>query len=150
MQQQTEKDEIREAATAKHNLQDIQAEQEFQEWWDKESRRIQGLPPVDRKEDERDGRSSRGGRSKGGQGQGQQRKRRGGGGKGSGNTTSTPAPSQQVPRGNGPDQPGQKNTVSTPRQQRTVHVDAAAGGNNARRGGRGGGRGRGKDRDRNT
>ncbi|KAB8224075.1 hypothetical protein BDV33DRAFT_165819 [Aspergillus novoparasiticus] len=150
MQQQTEKDEIREAATAKHNLQDIQAEQEFQEWWDKESRRIQGLPPVDRKEDERDGRSSRGGRGKGGQGQGQQRKRRGGGGKGSRNTTSTPAPSQQVPRGNGPDQPGQKNTVSTPRQQRTVHVNAAAGGNNARRGGRGGGRGRGKDRDRNT
>ncbi|RAQ47944.1 BTB domain and ankyrin repeat protein [Aspergillus flavus] len=150
MQQQTEKDEIREAATAKHNLQDIQAEQEFQEWWDKESRRIQGLPPVDQKENERDGRSGRGGRGKGGQGQGQQRKRRGGGGKGSGNTTSTPAPSQQLPRGNGPDQPGQKNSASTPRQQRTVHVGAAAGGNNARRGGRGGGRGRGKDRDRNT
>jgi hypothetical protein len=40
LQQQAEKDEIREAATAKHNLQDIQAEQEFQEWWDKESRRV--------------------------------------------------------------------------------------------------------------
>ena len=40
LQQQTEKDEIREAATAKHNLQDIQAEQEFQEWWDKESKRV--------------------------------------------------------------------------------------------------------------
>ncbi|KAE8137612.1 hypothetical protein BDV38DRAFT_85476 [Aspergillus pseudotamarii] len=149
MQQQTEKDEIREAATAKHNLQDIQAEQEFQEWWDKESRRIQGLPPVDQKENERDGRSGRGGRGKGGQGQGQQRKRRGGGGKGSGNT-STPAPSQKLPRNHGPDQSGQKNSASTPRQQRTGHVDAAAGGNNARRGGRGGGRGRGKDRDRNT
>ncbi|KAE8421708.1 hypothetical protein BDV36DRAFT_42447 [Aspergillus pseudocaelatus] len=149
MQQQTEKDEIREAATAKHNLQDIQAEQEFQEWWDKESRRIQGLPPVDQKENERDGRSGRGGRGKGGQGQGQQRRRRGGGGKGSGNT-SAPAPFQQLPRNHGPDQSGQKNSASTPRQQRTVHVDAAAGGNNARRGGRGGGRGRGKDRDRNT
>ncbi|OJJ45500.1 hypothetical protein ASPZODRAFT_26849 [Penicilliopsis zonata CBS 506.65] len=40
MQQQMEKDEIREAATAKHNLQDIQMEQEFQEWWDQESKRV--------------------------------------------------------------------------------------------------------------
>lgn len=40
IQQQAEKDEIREAATAKHNLSDIQAEQEFQEWWDKESKRV--------------------------------------------------------------------------------------------------------------
>jgi hypothetical protein len=40
LQQQTEKDEIREAATAKHNLQDIQLEQEFQEWWDMESKRV--------------------------------------------------------------------------------------------------------------
>ncbi|KAJ5302984.1 hypothetical protein N7476_009783 [Penicillium atrosanguineum] len=42
-QQQIEKDVIREAATAKHNLQEIQAEQEFQAWWDQESRRVQGL-----------------------------------------------------------------------------------------------------------
>ncbi|KAL1960369.1 hypothetical protein VTO42DRAFT_8329 [Malbranchea cinnamomea] len=40
-EQQTEKDIIREAATAKHSLQDIQLEQEFQEWWDKESKRVQ-------------------------------------------------------------------------------------------------------------
>lgn len=40
LQQQAEKDEIREAASAKHKLQDIQAEQEFQEWWDKESKRV--------------------------------------------------------------------------------------------------------------
>jgi inhibitor of Bruton tyrosine kinase len=40
VQQQAEKDEIREAATAKHNLQDIQAEQEFQQWWDQESKRV--------------------------------------------------------------------------------------------------------------
>lgn len=39
-QQQVEKDEIREAATAKHNLHDIQVEQEFQEWWDQESKRV--------------------------------------------------------------------------------------------------------------
>lgn len=47
MQQQSEKDEIREAASAKHNLQEIQQEQEFQEWWDKESKRVQGLPDPD-------------------------------------------------------------------------------------------------------
>ncbi|KAE8556144.1 hypothetical protein EYB25_000844 [Talaromyces marneffei] len=40
LQQQAEKDEIREAASAKHKLQDIQAEQEFQEWWDQESKRV--------------------------------------------------------------------------------------------------------------
>lgn len=40
LQQQAEKDEIREAATAKHSLQEIQLEQEFQEWWDKESKRV--------------------------------------------------------------------------------------------------------------
>ncbi|KKZ68243.1 hypothetical protein EMCG_06066 [[Emmonsia] crescens] len=39
-QQQIEKDVIREAATAKHKLQDIQLEQEFQEWWDQESKRV--------------------------------------------------------------------------------------------------------------
>ncbi|OJK02318.1 hypothetical protein ASPACDRAFT_76718 [Aspergillus aculeatus ATCC 16872] len=77
MQQQTEKDEIREAATAKHNLEDIQLEQEFQAWWDKESRRIQGLPDPDTtapsaadKEEKGTSRSNRG-RGKGkGKGQG--------------------------------------------------------------------------------
>ncbi|KAL2012294.1 hypothetical protein VTN00DRAFT_5012 [Thermoascus crustaceus] len=43
LEQQTEKDELREAATAKHSLQDIQLEQEFQEWWDKESKRVMEL-----------------------------------------------------------------------------------------------------------
>lgn len=38
-QQQAEKDILREAAAAR-SLQDIQAEQEFQEWWDKESARL--------------------------------------------------------------------------------------------------------------
>ncbi|KAL1982094.1 hypothetical protein VTN96DRAFT_1749 [Rasamsonia emersonii] len=40
LEQQAEKDEMREAATTKHSLQDIQLEQEFQEWWDKESKRV--------------------------------------------------------------------------------------------------------------
>lgn len=39
-QQQREKDIIREAREAKRNLQDIQAEQEFQEWWDREAARM--------------------------------------------------------------------------------------------------------------
>ncbi|KAL9069938.1 MAG: hypothetical protein Q9157_005993, partial [Trypethelium eluteriae] len=39
LQQQAEKDTIREASTAKRSLQEIQQEQEFQEWWDKESRK---------------------------------------------------------------------------------------------------------------
>jgi hypothetical protein len=39
-QQQFEKEEIRAAATAKHSLHDIQLEQEFQEWWDQESKRV--------------------------------------------------------------------------------------------------------------
>ncbi|SLM33799.1 Regulator of chromosome condensation, RCC1 [Lasallia pustulata] len=38
-QQQTEKDVIKEAA-AKRSLQDIQQEQEFQQWWDMESRKV--------------------------------------------------------------------------------------------------------------
>ncbi|OJD21549.1 hypothetical protein ACJ73_07110, partial [Blastomyces percursus] len=39
-EQQIEKDVIREAVTTKHKLQDIQLEQEFQEWWDQESRKV--------------------------------------------------------------------------------------------------------------
>jgi len=39
-QQQLEKDIIKEAKEAKRNLQDIQAEQEFQEWWDREAARM--------------------------------------------------------------------------------------------------------------
>lgn len=38
-QQQTEKDIIKEAV-AKRSLQEIQQEQEFQEWWDQESRKV--------------------------------------------------------------------------------------------------------------
>lgn len=41
LEQQTEKDVIREAATARHNLEEIQLEQQFQEWWDQESKRVQ-------------------------------------------------------------------------------------------------------------
>ncbi|PYI12728.1 BTB domain and ankyrin repeat protein [Aspergillus sclerotiicarbonarius CBS 121057] len=153
MQQQTEKDEIREAATAKHNLEDIQLEQQFQEWWDKESRRIQGLPEPSSTPDttnNQEGRDTRGNRGRGkGQGQQQQqqqqRKRRGKGGA-NGTDTSTPQsqpPPAKPPRKDFPD--AQKK--STPRREQPQrppnrnHPDTAGG--NSRRGGRGGTRGRG-------
>lgn len=84
-QQQAEKEIIKEAA-AKRDLQDIQAEQEFQEWWDKECARVQeaerrattAATKASKKNKARGTRSSRGG--KGG-------KERGGA------STSTAAPS---------------------------------------------------------
>ncbi|KAJ5923208.1 hypothetical protein N7454_008453 [Penicillium verhagenii] len=65
-QQQAEKDEIREAATAKHNMEDIQAEQQFQQWWDQESKRVQGLqdPPESETSQQRTGKGGRGGKSR--------------------------------------------------------------------------------------
>lgn len=74
-QQQLEKDIIKEAA-AKRDLQEIQAEQEFQEWWDKESARVQaeeqagasGSKP--KKHRGRGGRGGRGGKG-GGKGRGE-------------------------------------------------------------------------------
>ncbi|KAJ5721589.1 uncharacterized protein N7483_009523 [Penicillium malachiteum] len=65
-QQQIEKDEIHEAATAKHNLQDIQVEQEFQQWWDQESKRVQGL--LEPEPQQRGGKAGRGGKASGGSG----------------------------------------------------------------------------------
>ncbi|KDB24315.1 hypothetical protein H109_03813 [Trichophyton interdigitale MR816] len=73
LQQQTEKDEIHEAATAKHNLHDIQIEQEFQEWWDQESKRVmqeeQAAAARAKMESEK-ARSRRGNSSRGGRGRG--------------------------------------------------------------------------------
>ncbi|KAF4554428.1 Regulator of chromosome condensation (RCC1) repeat-containing protein 3 [Elsinoe fawcettii] len=56
-QQQTEKDIIAKVKedNAKRSLQDIQAEQEFQEWWDAEERRLKieaGLLPTDEEDEE--------------------------------------------------------------------------------------------------
>ncbi|KAL4817267.1 hypothetical protein BDW67DRAFT_33404 [Aspergillus spinulosporus] len=127
MQQQTEKDEIREAATAKHNLQDIQAEQAFQEWWDKESRRVQGIPePGAEDEDtqgkgDRDGRGGRRGRGSKGPGGQSQRTRRGKGPQaqtqGQSQGASSPAQQSQVSRngsGAGASDRGQRQQLSTP------------------------------------
>ncbi|KAL4932640.1 BTB domain and ankyrin repeat protein [Aspergillus undulatus] len=142
MQQQTEKDEIREAATAKHNLQDIQAEQAFQEWWDKESRRVQGLPEPSEEQpgDERGGRGGRGDR--GNTEKGGQRKRRRKPPQQQVSSSGGTAQPQQPPR-NGPEQP---HTATTTRNGKShphpnlkqpskkSRVDAATSESSSRRG----------------
>ncbi|KAL4895074.1 hypothetical protein BDV59DRAFT_159611 [Aspergillus ambiguus] len=152
MQQQTEKDELREAATAKHNLEDIQLEQEFQEWWDKESRRVQGLPDPDDEDsaqttspgqDPRGGGRAGGGRRGKGAGGGSQQPQRKHRGKGPANAPAVSALSQQLPR-NGSEAPSkQQQPPSKPRRDRQAsgHHEGSASG--ARRGGGGRGRGRG-------
>ncbi|KAL3436265.1 hypothetical protein BDV09DRAFT_52673 [Aspergillus tetrazonus] len=148
MQQQTEKDEIREAATAKHNLQDIQAEQAFQEWWDKESRRVQGIPePGAEDEDtqkkaERDGRGGRRGRGSKGPGGQSQRTRRGKGPQaqtqGQSQGASSPAQQSQASRnGSGAGAPdrGQRQQLSTPTPKKPhTETHSAHSGNPSRRG----------------
>ncbi|KIW29899.1 uncharacterized protein PV07_05685 [Cladophialophora immunda] len=71
-QQQIEKIAVKEAV-AKKSLQEIQQEQEFQEWWDNESRRVQ--------EQEAQANAAAARRGKGGRGRGGQRR---GGGRGKG------------------------------------------------------------------
>ncbi|GFF80438.1 hypothetical protein IFM60648_05739 [Aspergillus lentulus] len=144
MQQQTEKDELREAATAKHNLQDIQLEQEFQEWWDKESRRVQGIPEPDSttaSQKESEGRGGRGGRGRGSN----NRKKRG---KGPENAAGPSGLTQQLSQAKG--QNGQKTSDSRRDnvQPETNGNHANAAGANSRRGGRGGHPRKGKERDR--
>jgi len=46
-------------------LQDIQAEQEFQEWWDKESKRVREEEAARKREEKRASRWRRGGRGAG-------------------------------------------------------------------------------------
>jgi hypothetical protein len=72
-QQELEKNAIKEAA-AKRDLQEIQAEQEFQEWWEKESARVQEAEQrssavatkASKRNRGRGGRSARGGKGTGG------------------------------------------------------------------------------------
>lgn len=160
MQQQTEKEELHEAATAKHNLEDIQLEQQFQEWWDKESRRVQGLPepgsaPDTTAQEARDGRGNRGR----GKGQGHQQRKRRGKGDGPNGTIDTstphsqsqsqPPPPSQPPRKDQRQQQQQKKTPFAPRREQQPqrpqangnHPDTTSG--SSRRGGRGAARGRG-------
>lgn len=75
-QQQTEKDIIKEAV-AKRSLQEIQQEQEFQEWWDQESRKVMEEEAQARNpsSSSRGGRGGRGKRRGGGRGRGRGRGR---------------------------------------------------------------------------
>jgi len=137
-QQQIEKDVIREAATAKHNLQEIQAEQEFQAWWDQESKRVQGLLDPEPKQ-QRNAKDGRGGKPSGSSGTPRKRRENKGVADGSGSQ----AQKQAAP---GPTTP-QKNTT-TPTQPRNAaghHTPHGSASKNARRGGPGN-RGKGKDR----
>ena len=73
-QQQFEKDVVKEAI-AKRDLQDIQAEQEFEEWWNQESARVQeaerrSSAPVAKGTKKHRSRGGRGGKS--GKGKGEQ------------------------------------------------------------------------------
>ncbi|KAL4869075.1 hypothetical protein BDV12DRAFT_196695 [Aspergillus spectabilis] len=142
MQQQTEKNELHEAATAKHNLEEIQAEQAFQQWWDKESRRVQGLPEPDSEAaqgQETDGRGGRGGRSNNKGTGSHQRKRRGKGPQGvPGSAASSPHQPQQ--------KSSDQTTIPTnsplrSHTQKKPRTDSATPGNSSRRG-RGGHRGK--------
>ena len=63
-QQQLEKDVVKEAA-AKRDLQDIQAEQEFEEWWNRESARVQ---EAERRDAAAASKGSKKGRGRGGRG----------------------------------------------------------------------------------
>ncbi|KAJ5452848.1 hypothetical protein N7445_001031 [Penicillium cf. griseofulvum] len=141
LQQQTEKEAIREAATAKHKMQEIQAEQEFQQWWDQESKRVQGL--VDPQPNETSsGKGGRGGKAPGAAGG--SRKRRG-----NKNTGDGPAPQDRrvSTPGSGHTTPKTNPNTQTPTQsQKTPNKNRAggvAGNANGRRGG-GNQRGRGK------
>lgn len=126
-QQQSEKNEIQEAATAKHNLDEIQAEQEFQQWWDEESKRVQGLLDP---EPQHGGKSGRGGKSS--NPSGSSRKRRG---NKSSNSDGSPGPSDKTaPKKS-------TNEAATPKNTGN-HASAGGSGKSARRGG--GNRGRGK------
>ncbi|KAF2689968.1 hypothetical protein K458DRAFT_399374 [Lentithecium fluviatile CBS 122367] len=68
--QQAEKNYVRDAAT-KRSLQEIQQEQEFQQWWDQESKRVIQEEEQKKRADERAAKASRGrGKMKGGRGRG--------------------------------------------------------------------------------
>ena len=143
LQQQTEKEAIREAATAKHKMQEIQAEQEFQQWWDQESKRVQGL--VDPEPNEpRSEKSGRGGKAPGAAGG--PRKRRGNKNTGDGpapqdhRRVSAPSSGHTTPKTN-------QNGQGPAQSQKALNKNRAggvAGNANGRRGG-GNQRGRGKN-----
>ncbi|KAF1946053.1 hypothetical protein EJ02DRAFT_337072 [Clathrospora elynae] len=137
--QEAEKISIRDAA-AKRSLQEIQQEQEFQQWWDQESRRvIEEEEQTKRAIDRAVRAASRGrGRGRGGRGKekGKNREMEGDRGKGSRDVSAVPAAQDNAP------------SKATPRQEdgsRTVGHDGGDRGRGGRgrigRGARGGARG---------
>ncbi|KAJ5168801.1 uncharacterized protein N7482_004395 [Penicillium canariense] len=145
LQQQSEKDEIREAATAKHNLEEIQAEQEFQQWWDQESKRVQGLLDPE-PSPQRGGKGGRGGKLSTVTGSS---RKRGGNKSASPDGAGTQGQKQTVP--------GQAPTTSKKNVNGSAsahvqgnpsgnHTSGAGAGKNTRRGGHGSQRGKGRDR----
>jgi hypothetical protein len=127
--QEAEKVSIRDAA-AKRSLQEIQQEQEFQEWWDQESKRAIQEEEQKKRSDERTAKASRGrGKTRSGRGRGKGKDRKdddegAGRGKGSRDLSQTPAVAKEGPA-----------PSSTPRQ------DGVGRGRGKPRGGRGVGRG---------
>ncbi|KAJ5661960.1 uncharacterized protein N7477_009576 [Penicillium maclennaniae] len=113
-QQQIEKDVIREAATAKHNLQEIQAEQEFQAWWDQESRRVQGLLDLESTQ-QPNGKVERGGKSSGTSGTPRKR----GGKKNAADGAGSQAQKMSIPS------PGPTLAPSTPKKSANPPITAA-------------------------
>ncbi|KAJ9309320.1 hypothetical protein DTO217A2_1258 [Paecilomyces variotii] len=134
LQQQAEKDELHEIATAKHNLEDIQLEQQFQEWWDKESKRVMEAEAAA---------AARGNKNRGGRGKSSGNRR----GRGTGPAPASHAPGTSLPQRQeqGSTEASKKTSNHHGRTPNGKRKDAAAGGN-AHRGGRGGNRGRGKTR----
>ncbi|KAJ5164198.1 uncharacterized protein N7500_006028 [Penicillium coprophilum] len=142
LQQQTEKEAIREAATAKHKMQEIQAEQEFQQWWDQESKRVQGLVDPEPNEPS-SGKGGRGGKAPGAGGG--QRRRRGNRNPGDGSTpqdhrrVSAPSSGHTTPKTN----PNGQTPAQSQKHLNKNRAGGVAGNANGRRGG-GNQRGRGK------
>ncbi|CAG8942655.1 unnamed protein product [Penicillium salamii] len=148
LQQQTEKEAIREAATAKHNMQEIQAEQEFQQWWDQESRRVQGLlDPEPGPSEPNEPQTGKSGHGKKSSGTGDKRRRRGN--KNAGDVpaprdqrrVSAPSSGQTTPK----TAPGGQTTAQPQKPPMGNRTGGASGGANNRRG-QNSSRGKGKDR----
>ncbi|OQE46047.1 hypothetical protein PENCOP_c001G03255 [Penicillium coprophilum] len=143
LQQQTEKEAIREAATAKHKMQEIQAEQEFQQWWDQESKRVQGLVDPEPNESS-SGKGGRGGKAPGAAGG--PRRRRGNRNPGDGSApqdhrrVSAPSSGHTTPKTN----PSDQTPTQSQKHLNKNRAGGVAGNANGRRGG-GNQRGRGKN-----
>ncbi|KAF2116273.1 hypothetical protein BDV96DRAFT_491648 [Lophiotrema nucula] len=128
--QQAEKTSIRDAA-AKRSLQEIQQEQEFQEWWDQETKRVMHEEEQRKRNEERAAKAVRGrGKSRGSKSKGKAKEKKEGdddAGRGKGTReVSAPAP-HEASASNVP-----------PKQERG---DSSRGRGKSHRGGRGGGRG---------